>query len=144
MIEGFTNPFCVEDGDKQLWNISSGTAATDVVKSDLLSAHRYGEETFKEYIGERLFNGEKDVFDKLSLPKTKTFSDIGKKVKSNISLTNASMKENRHLLVRMMVIAQEKGLDQKDVVTYPLCSVPLAFANYDGSLTKTDKAALVK
>ena len=74
------------------------------------------------------------------LPKRKTFSDIGKKVKSNVSLTNASVKENRHLLV----IAQEKGLDLKIVVTYPLCSVPLVFANYDDSLTKTDKAALMK
>ena len=50
-------------------------------------------------------HGHKISVCKLPLPNQKTFSDIGKTVKSKISLTHASKKESRHLMVRMIVIA---------------------------------------
>ena len=53
------------------------------------------------------------------------------------------MKENRRLLARILMVAQEKGLDLKEVVSYPLCSVSSALGKFDGCMAKTNKATLM-
>ncbi|KAK6168047.1 hypothetical protein SNE40_021951 [Patella caerulea] len=59
------------------------------------------------------------------------------------SQVTASLKEQRDLLVRLLMIAQERELDLKEVMKYPLSSMPYALATFDGSMVKTTKAALL-
>ena len=113
-VAEFTNPFSDEE-DAQLLNISSGVVAPDAIKANLLSAYERGDKRLVEFVNERLVEGEKDLFDQHSLPTGKTFSHIDKKRRASISLQNASVKENRALITMMLMVAQEKGLDIKDV-----------------------------
>ncbi|XP_046556095.1 uncharacterized protein LOC124265368 isoform X1 [Haliotis rubra] len=137
----FANPFNIEE-EKELVNICSGKVAPETVTSDLSTAYTRGEECFKDFVSQRLVEGTKDVFDKLTLPTSKTFSDLSRREKSKGN-ESSLMKERRQLLTRMVIIAQEKGLDLQQVMRYQLSSVPPSLANPDGSLVKTNKATLV-
>ena len=95
----------------------------------MFSAFTKGEECFQKFVSERLIEGQKGVFDKLSLPKGKTFSYIDKKVSSKATQNTASLKEHRDLLVHLLMIAQENGLNLEDMLKYPLSSMPSALAN---------------
>ena len=44
----------------------------------------------------------------------------------------------------MILIAQNRKLDMKDVLSHPLGSLPCALANADGSMMKTNKSVLAK
>lgn len=46
-------------------------------------------------------------------------------------------------MIRLLIVAQEKGLDLREVLTYPLSSVPSAVANSDGSMAKTTKSTIL-
>lgn len=139
---GFFNPFTGESGH-DIFSISSGKVAPENVRSDLTTAFNRGEDCFQSFVQRRLLDKEVDVFEKLSLPSCKTFSDIDKKSLSRSSQSTASVKEHRDILARMLMIAQEKGLNLKDTLKYPLSSMPNTLANFDGSMVKTTKAALL-
>ena len=48
--------------------------------------------------------------------------------------------ESRYLFGHMVVVAQSREIDMKQVLSHPLGPIPWALANGDGSLRKTDKA----
>ena len=71
--------------------------------------------------------------------KLKTFSDVyTKKVTCNGK--EIVLKADRNLFGHIIVVAQTRKLEMKQVLSYPLGPIPWAIANADGSLRKTDKA----
>ena len=50
------------------------------------------------------------------------------------------LKADRNLFGHMIVVAQSREIDMKQVLSHPLGPIPWALANGDGSLRKTDKA----
>ncbi|KAJ8021224.1 hypothetical protein HOLleu_38360 [Holothuria leucospilota] len=50
---------------------------------------------------------------------------------------------DRNLFARLMVIGTVRKVDIREMLTYSLGPLPLALANHDGSLVKTNKAALM-
>ncbi|PIK50720.1 hypothetical protein BSL78_12406 [Apostichopus japonicus] len=59
-------------------------------------------------------------------------------------MNSLSLKENRNLLGRMLIIAQVGDLDIRNVLTYSLGPVPTAFANFDATMRKTNKAVMTQ
>lgn len=57
------NPFTDHGDDKLLFNVSSGSVATESVTSDLLNAYVQGEECFKEFIAQHIVSSTKGFFD---------------------------------------------------------------------------------
>jgi hypothetical protein len=65
-------------------------------------------------------------------------------VKTKVSKTdkNTILKADRHLFARLLVIAQSRQLNMRDVLRHELGSIPWSIATTDGCLVKTNKAAL--
>ena len=78
----------------------------------------------------------------MTVLKGKTFADLSRKPQSKVTTSCLLLKENRNLLGRMLIIAQARDLDLREVFTYPLGPVPEVFANFDESMTKTNKAVI--
>ncbi|XP_070535408.1 uncharacterized protein [Ptychodera flava] len=130
------------DSDDQLVHLTAGTLAGQEITSDLLNAYTRGEEAYLQFEMERLAQGSKDLFDKMTLIKGKTFTDLAKKPKSKVTMSCLSLKDNRNLLQRMLLIAQARQLDLRELLTHALGPVPAMLANYDETMTKTNKAVL--
>ena len=70
--------------------------------------------------------------------KLKTFSDIRKKSRSQQENKHAALMPDRKLFSHMVRVAQSR------VLVHPLGPVSWTLANSDGSLRKTNKAALAR
>ncbi|KAG1650017.1 hypothetical protein GQR58_028409 [Nymphon striatum] len=142
MLENnWTNPFSNQPSD--LVSLSTGAAATSAITSDLLKARSKGEEAFKIH-KERLESGS-GFFDPIKKQNLQTFTVLQKNTVVNAG-TNREMilKADNRVFGNMLLIAQSRKLDMKDVLQYPLGPKPWALANADGTLKKTGKATLGK
>ena len=141
--DSLINPFRLEDDS--LVSISSGTLAPADVAKDLLSANTMGEKAYQEFKSERLEKeppGAKDFHATLKKQKLKTFTTVcTKKVQSKGK--EIILRADRDLFARMIVIAQGRELDMRNVLSHPLGPIPWSLANENGLLRKTDKARLM-
>ena len=131
----------------ELTSISTGRLATPDIKNDLTRAHEVGTESYKTFKENRLeatppveaFHG------KISKQNLKTFSNLIKKKR----VTKADGKEvilqaDRQLFAHMILAAESRHLDLQEVLGHPLGPIPWSLAMSEGSLRKTNKAALAK
>ena len=80
-IRSWTNPF---ERNTYLINIAAGTFAPDSLASDLLRAHKTGDDCAKEFIKNRIVTGSDEFFDPLPKTYLKTFSTMNKKTNVNV------------------------------------------------------------
>lgn len=71
-----------------------------------------------------------------------TFAVKNKTVQSTKVEKNAMIKADRNLFARMLVIAQSRHLNMKEVLEYELGPIPWSIATTSGSLVKTNKSVL--
>ena len=76
--------------------------------------------------------------------KLKTFSAMSKKVQIKTKGTDVVLHADRNLFGHMILAAQSRTLDLRDVLFHPLGPVPWSLAATDGSPRKTNKSALAK
>jgi len=138
-IECMTNPAKLEDDD-ELINIASGYVAPKEVKQDTRQAKAVGEDKCSEYIEWRLKKKEVGVFDTIKCLRLKTFSSSSKNFKAKTE--KSAIQGTARDLARVLVVAKFTNVDLKYVLSFPLSPVPHSLANHDGTLAKTDKAAL--
>ncbi len=81
--------------------------------------------------------------DKMKKQRLKTFAN-------NCTTTNSKkakdvvLKADRNLFSHMILVAESRKVNMKDVLAHALGPLPWALANSDGSHRKTNKAALAK
>jgi len=71
-----------------------------------------------------------------------TFSDMNKKKQVLTKDQSITLKVDRSLFGRIIVIAQEQSLQMDTILSHPLGPLPWAFSTPDGLLRKTNKASL--
>ena len=135
------NPFTLRS--PQLINITSGLVAEAGVHHDLLSAHQKGKDEFKKFVHDRLVKKDVSIYAPIKSLKLKTFCDNTRKKVSTSAGKQAALTASNKLLSRLLTISQVENLDLRDIVSYALTDVPQAFGNLDGSMTKTNKAAMM-
>ena len=67
-------------------------------------------------------------------------------MKTKVSVKDKKIRElkgTRDLFGRLLYLAATHNLDLQVVFRYPLTPVPLSLAHVDGTMTKTDKSALM-
>ena len=74
--------------------------------------------------------------------KLKTFANMCKKKVVKLSEKEIILKADRSLFGRIIVMAQERSLQMKDILSHPLGPLPWALSTPDGLLRKTNKATL--
>lgn len=141
-ISSMINPFSwPEEG---LVNISSGVLASNDIQEDLLGAKISGNDAYKSYCDQRLFNdGELDIFSTISQQKLLTFSDSNRLPNSKTDLKAGIFKGTTNILARIISMGQTSTSELKNIMSYNLTPYPPSIANPDGSIVKTNKAALM-
>lgn len=145
----FGNPFVI-DMDKELGtpepltNIATGVVASENISRDLLNANETGKMALKEYVDSRL-NSE---LTKLSVPlkkkKLQTFDSVHVMKDTPKKQQMASAESDRDLFGRLLVVSKDRKIDLETLFEYELSTVPVAIANPDGSLFKSNKAQTLK
>ena len=134
----WTNPFGNDSSD--LVSISTGTVASPDVSTDLLAAREKGELAYKEFEQQRIQKG--DCFhDPIKKIKLKTFTAMNSKPAKG-KTKEIVMKADRMLFGNMVLIAQSRKLEMRDVLSHPLGPLPWALSHGDGTMKKTNKAVL--
>ena len=112
---------------------------------DLLRALEVREEAYQTFKQTRLDDDPPSVkfHDKMTTQRLKTFSTIGTKTARNKG-QNVVLKADRNLFSQMILVAESRSVYMKDVIAHPLGTLPWALAKADGSLRKTNKAALAR
>ena len=122
------SPFQVtEDEESSLLNIVTGQVPPKEIENQLLNAHTTGLNYMDEFVDERLI--KKDKLSKLQL---KTFADLKKPFKGTTKDNKTySIKADRDLFSRLVVIVRRREIDLENIFTYELASVPLSLARLD-------------
>ena len=142
IIASDCNPF--DPSIEQLTSIVSGRIALQDVEKDLMNAHEKGEQLFHAFVEERLVNKTKDFYSPVTRANLKTFSSM--KAGSTMKMADGRkyiLKADSKVFHQMLVIAQTRKLDMRDVLKYSLGPIPWSIATADGMLLKSVKSKLV-
>lgn len=134
----WTNPFGPDPSD--LVNLSTGAAASPDVANDLLSSRKIGEEAYQNFQKKKLETGE-GFYETLTKMKLKTFSNVNIKTLKGTN-KEVILKADHRVFANMVLIAQNRKLDMRDVFCHPLGPLPWSLANADGTIKKTNKSVL--
>ena len=144
LLQSWVNPFSLSNGheSKSIISISTAREVPQEIAADLMNAHTVGKECLTKFREERLegSQGEKKFHDRLKLNKLKTFADVQSKKRINIGSKTFILKADRSLFGRIIVIAQSRQLQMRDVLAHPLGPLPWTLATPQGTLRKTSKA----
>ncbi|ESP01342.1 hypothetical protein LOTGIDRAFT_157521 [Lottia gigantea] len=124
-------------------SISSGVVASDEISADLMSAEEVDEVALNNYIEERLTSDKKKYHDPIKQVKSKTFSSQLKMKAKTQSGKEVILQSDRKLFSRLLIIGQQRSIDLKEVLRYSLGPVSYPLASANGSIAKTNKAALL-
>ena len=123
-------------------HLASGRLATDEAVNDFLTAKSQGLEAMEKFVNNCLDpNGSCSFYSRIPRLSHKTFET---KSTNKKKLTSEKlMKGTRDLFARLFILGHRK-IDPEELLSYSLCSLPLAIATPVGRVTKTVKASLLK
>ncbi|CAI9733611.1 Hypothetical predicted protein [Octopus vulgaris] len=142
-IESWVSPFETKNTTDSLINIASGVKATDDITEDILSAEEKGANAFSSFVHERLCSSQTDLYSSLAKTALKTFRNPVKTKKTKGTITDVVIKADSGLFAKMVVIAQHRQMNMKEVLQYPLGPQSWSLATPDGAPAKTTKASLL-
>lgn len=144
MENNWLNPMAPNGID--LVSLSTGSIAPPDVTRDLLRASEIGEEAYQIFRQSRLEEDPTSLkfLDKMTKQGLKTFSNINTKRSHGKKGQDVVLKADRNLFSHMILVAESRNVNMKDVLSHPLGPLPWALANTDGTLRKTNKAALAR
>lgn len=141
-VNDMINPWSTDQPDGVV-SLSSGIVATKEVQADLDRAYTLGVAQAEGFMASRLQDKLEPFHALLKRNSLKTFV-AHKKGKSKIT-QQTTLKADRATFARLVVIAQSRQINMKEVLSYPLSSVAAALATCDGqSIAKTSKSELLK
>lgn len=129
-------------GQPHLVSLSSGRIASSQLEEDAKGAYVNGEKMLQDYISERLVAKSRSVFDLLPTGKLQTFaSKVGTKSKKS---ANYDLKSDHSTFARLLIVAKNRDIDLRTIMSYSLSSVPATLSTLDGlGLSKTPKSKLL-
>lgn len=140
-LKSCKNPFA--EKEDQLFNISSGKAASSETQRFLLNMRENGEKRMNELI--QNCHEDPAAFEKpIRRQKISTFSNEGIKSKTTHNRIIKEVKMERDMMGKLLMLSLNHKLDIALVLQYPLTPVPLVFSHLDGTVNSTDKAVLYK
>ena len=135
-------PFDISIHQSQtLFNIQTGKAASNEVKTCLLDNRHTGEERHKNVVRECLDNPTR-FEEPIKRVKLLTFKQEGISNRRSTNRNIAELKCSRDLMGRFLILATRRHLDLSHVFTFPLTPVPPSLYYCCGMMSKTEKTAL--
>ena len=147
LIESFSsgllsNPFHIPDDihDESkpipLSNLASGVVLPDADADRLMGATELGRQSMERFISSRVKSNETNFWDPIQKLKIKSFCSVAKTTVTSTSQKEkiSSVNADREIFGRLLVAAKHRDIDLREVLSYELCSVPIALAHPDGTL----------
>ena len=127
------NPFDFE-GTELLNMVTKSVMPTEVTQ-DILAQDNVGEKAYVDFVSERL-TGDKNMWDKMTKVKLKTWNSPAKVVQTKIADKVVELKENRSLFARMVIAARARPeIELQEAISkFEFSSVSRALFATDGSL----------
>ena len=126
-----------------LTNIASGVMAGKDIETDMARAKELGDSLFQKFAEEKLFSAEGDIFSTIKRNSLKTFGSLIQKPKSTKKLHQVSVESSRNFFARLILLANSREIDMREVLAYSLGNFPLSIASADGGMAKTVKSQLL-
>ena len=140
VLTSLVNPF---GDDSTLLSLSSGAVADQQTTTDLLTAKEIGENRLDGNVKERLIDKSVDFFAAIKTAKLKTFAGTSKRKTAKPEYQ--VIKSDRSLFIQLLMVAKERDLDLKQILSYSLSPVPGCLSSSDlTSIAKTTKSSLLK
>ena len=139
-IDQMINPFTSDRSE--LVSISSGVVAIPSVAKDLQDAQERGELALRGFFNDRIQSTKVGFHDPIPKMKLQTFSEQ-LKLKIRKSGKEITLQSDRKLFVRLLIIGRNSNINMKNVLSHSLGPVSFPLATTNGSLAKTNKAALL-
>ena len=141
-----TNQFDLKQTDQgeciPLTNLASGLVMPNDMAIRLLASRDIGLQHMTTFIEERLNTSTKSFWDPLPQLKINTFTKMSiKKLKG--ADTTITVKADRDLVGRLVVVAGTRQVKLKKLMSYELATVPLALFHIDGTPRRVSKSTLL-
>ena len=134
----------VEEAPLPLSNLATGVVLPDADSSRLLGFTESGRQNMETFISSRIESNKVNFWDPVKKLNIKAFSSVAKKITvKNQKEKSVSVNADRELFSRLLVSVKSREINLKEVLSYELCSVPIALAHPDGSLRETAKSTLM-
>ena len=136
-----SNPFTQES--ESLVNFATGIILPTDIADGLVRSTEKGREEMNTSVEKRLNTNQISFWDPVTKLKVKTFESTTKKVQVKaVNDKLVTVGADRELFGRLLIAANVRQINLKEVLCYELSSVPFSLAHQDGSLRKTTKSAL--
>lgn len=140
------NPYIVGTPVK---NICSSAVIPDKARFDILNYPNLGQELYQKFVDERLLITSKlSIWDRMTRPKFKTFSNWKLKSKLKVGDKVIKLREDRELIGRCLIISQSRPMLlpklEETIGTHEMSVMPRSMFAPDGTLLlATDKASVM-
>ena len=141
VVGNWCDPFQPSD---ELTSLGSRYVAEESLKCDLLGAKEKGSNALVSFLTDHLQTNNVGFYETLSNLKLGTFRDVQKKASVRARGRNLILRADRNLFARLLVIGQSRQMDLRELLKHELGLFPRSLASVDGSMAKTNKAALSK
>ena len=136
-----TDPFSC--GITDLMNLASGIVLPADLAEALVSCTNKGREHMTTFIEKRINTNTISFWDPISKVKVKTYETTVKKVQLKAADEHLiTVKSDRDLFGRLMIVANAREVNIREVLSYEISPVPCSLAHNDGSLRKATKSDL--
>ena len=141
-VSDWRDPF---EGDEILCHLATGKEATSEVKSDLLDTRSKALTAMNNFVHDRLEQGGTvNFYNPIHKRSLKTFESMTNKRKKRSNISDLTHNNSRDLFARLFLLGQARNIDNLQLMTYPLGTLPLALSTPEGGLVKTVKSCLLK
>ena len=139
--ELMANPFTQES--ESLVNFATGVVLPNDSADGLIRSTEKGRQQMNTFVEKRLNTNQVSFWDPIPKLKVKTFESTTRKIQVKaVSDKLVTVGADRELFGRLLIAANVRQINLKQVLCYELSSVPFSLAYQDGSLRKTNKSTL--
>lgn len=135
------DPFTQDTTD--LLNFATGVVLPDDMADALITCTEKGREQMTTFVEKRVNTNTISFWDSVANLKVKTFQSTTKKLQIKAADEKLiTVKADRDLFGRLLIAANARQVNLREVLTYELSPVPYSLVHQDGSLRKTAKSVL--
>ena len=137
----FQNPFSYNV--PELINVSTGEVVSESSTMDILCAYEKGKTVAINFVRERLVNKTVDFHALMKKAKIPSFNFTTFKSSKTAKTYAKELKLAKELLTKLLIIARDRHLDLRELLSQNLTRFSPSIGSIDGSLGRTTKAALL-
>lgn len=126
-----------------LVHLCSGLQCSVDIQDDMIHAEKKGKEALCSFLEKRVESNEEDLYAPIQKMKLKTFAAMKVKKPCTIKDRSLTLKADRDIFARLLVICGKRNVSLKEVLTYSLGPIPWSLATGDGGFVKSVKSNLL-